>query len=109
MYRGGVRQLQPGIESLSDQVLRLMEKGVTSFQSIQLLRWCEEIGIECAWNLLAGFPRESPGEYARMAELIPFLIHLNPPCSCARLRLDRFSPFHARSDAFGFKKVRASR
>jgi ribosomal peptide maturation radical SAM protein 1 len=109
MYRGGVRQIQPGIESLSDQVLRLMEKGVTSFQSIQLLRWCEEIGIECAWNLLAGFPGESPGEYARMAELIPFLTHLNPPCSCARLRLDRFSPFHARSEAFGFEKVRAAR
>ena len=79
LHQGGVRQIQPGIESLSNQVLRLMDKGVTGFQNIQLLRWCEEIGIECSWNLLAGFPGESPQEYARMAELVPQLAHLNPP------------------------------
>jgi ribosomal peptide maturation radical SAM protein 1 len=109
LHQGGMRQIQPGIESLSNQVLRLMEKGVTAFQNIQLLRWCEEIGIECAWNLLAGFPRESPEEYTRMAELVPLLMHLNPPCSCAQVRLDRFSPFHSRADSFGFEKIRASR
>jgi ribosomal peptide maturation radical SAM protein 1 len=109
LHQGGMRQIQPGIESLSNQVLRLMEKGVTALQNIQLLRWCEEIGIECAWNLLAGFPRESPEEYTRMAELIPLLMHLNPPCSCAQVRLDRFSPFHSRADTFGFEKIRASR
>jgi ribosomal peptide maturation radical SAM protein 1 len=109
LHQGGMRQIQPGIESLSNQVLRLMEKGVTGFQNIQLLRWCEEIGIECMWNLLAGFPGESPAEYMTMAELIPLLIHLNPPSSCAQVRLDRFSPFHFRADSFGFEKVRASR
>ena len=109
LHQGGLRHIQPGIESLSDDVLRLMEKGVTGLQNIQLLRWCEEIGIECSWNLLAGFPGESQAEYAKMAELIPLLTHLNPPCSCAQLRLDRFSPFHTRADQFGFEKVRASR
>jgi ribosomal peptide maturation radical SAM protein 1 len=109
LHRGGMRQIQPGIESFSNQVLRLMEKGVTGFQNIQLLRWCEEIGIECVWNLLAGFPGESPEEYTRMAELIPLLTHLHPPCSCAQVRLDRFSPFHSRAGSFGFQKVRATR
>lgn len=109
LHHGGMRQIQPGIESFSDQVLRLMEKGVTGFQNIQLLRWCEELGIDCVWNLLAGFPGESPEEYIRMAELIPLLTHLNPPCSTAQVRLDRFSPFHFRSDALGFHKIRASR
>ncbi|HET9364137.1 MAG TPA: RiPP maturation radical SAM C-methyltransferase [Candidatus Angelobacter sp.] len=109
LHRGGIRQIQPGIESLSNQVLRLMEKGVTGFQNIQLLRWCEELEIECAWNLLAGFPGESPGEYTRMAELLPLLAHLHPPLSCAQLRLDRFSPFHFRAESFGLQKIRASR
>jgi ribosomal peptide maturation radical SAM protein 1 len=109
LHRGGMREIQPGIESLSNEVLRLMEKGVTGFQNIQLLRWCEELGMECAWNLLAGFPGESPEEYTRMAQLVPLLTHLNPPCSCAQLRLDRFSPFHSRAEKFGFQRVRASR
>jgi ribosomal peptide maturation radical SAM protein 1 len=109
LHRGGMRQIQPGIESFSNQVLKLMDKGVSGLQNIQLLRWCEELGIDCAWNLLAGFPGEDPGEYARMADLIPLLSHLTPPMSCARLRLDRFSPFHARSEEFGFRRVRPAR
>ena len=59
LRHGGMRQIQPGIESFSDQVLQLMDKGVTGLQNIQLLRWSEELGIDCAWNLLAGFPGET--------------------------------------------------
>jgi ribosomal peptide maturation radical SAM protein 1 len=109
LHRGGMRQIQPGIESFSDQVLKLMKKGVSAFQNVQLMRWCEELGIECIWNLLAGFPGELPSEYKRMAELIPLLTHLRPPGSCAQVRLDRFSPFHTRADDFGFCKIRAAR
>jgi ribosomal peptide maturation radical SAM protein 1 len=109
MHAGGIRQIQPGIESFSDQVLKLMDKGVSGLQNITLMRWCEELGIDCAWNLLAGFPSEEPDEYARMAELLPLLEHLDPPMSCARLRLDRFSPFHARAEEYGFRRMRPSR
>lgn len=106
MRAGGIRQIQPGIENFSDEVLRLMDKGCTGFQNIQLMRWCAELGIECAWNLLAGFPQESPGEYARLANLVPLLTHLDAPCSCARIRLDRFSPFHADPERYGFQNMR---
>jgi ribosomal peptide maturation radical SAM protein 1 len=109
LRRAGVRQIQPGIESLSSQVLRLMDKGCTALQNIQLLRWCEELGIDAAWNLLAGFPGEPPAEYEKMAGLVPLLVHLTPPCSCAQVRLDRFSPFHARPEAYGFRRVRPAR
>ena len=109
MRAGGVTQIQPGIESFSDAVLRLMRKGCTGFQNIQLMRWCRELGIEVAWNILSGFPQEDPAEYAAMADLIPRLTHLDPPCTCGMIRLDRFSPFHARSDEFGFRRVRPAR
>jgi len=109
LHRGGMRQIQPGIESFSNQVLRLMEKGVSGLQNIQLMRWCEEVGIECSWNILGGFPEESPAEYERMAEMASLLVHLQPPISCGQIRLDRFSPFHTRSDQFGFRRLRPSR
>ena len=86
-----------------------MDKGCTALQNIQLLRWCQELGIEPAWNLLAGFPGEPPAEYERMARLVPLLTHLTPPCSCAQVRLDRFSPFHVRSEAYGFRRLRPAR
>ncbi len=73
------------------------------------MRWCEEVGIECAWNILGGFPEESPSEYDRMAELVPLIFHLQPPLSCGQVRLDRFSPFHTRAEQFGFRRMRPAR
>ena len=106
MRAGGVCGIQPGIENFSDQVLYLMKKGCTGFQNIQLLRWCRELDIAVVWNILAGFPGESPAEYDRQAELIPLLTHLMPPSSCTPVRLDRFSPFHMNPAEFGFERVR---
>src|SRR5262249_20771184 len=71
----GVRDIQPGIESLSDGVLRLMRKGVSALQNIQLLKWCVELGVHPVWNVLWGFPGEDPAEYIRMARLVPLLTH----------------------------------
>jgi ribosomal peptide maturation radical SAM protein 1 len=109
MRAGGVTQIQPGVESFSDAVLKLMDKGCTGFQNIQLMRWCRELGIEVAWNVLAGFPGEAADDYASMAALAPRLIHLDPPCSCGMVRLDRFSPFHTRANEYGFRRVRPAR
>lgn len=109
LHRGGMRQIQPGIENFSNEVLKLMEKGVSGLQNIQLMRWCEEVGIDCSWNVLGGFPGESPSEYKRIAEMASLLLHLNPPLSCGQIRLDRFSPFHTRSEQFGFRNVRPAR
>ena len=102
----GIRSIQPGIESFSDPVLRLMGKGTSALQNIQLLKWCKELGIEPAWNLLWGFPGEPPEEYARMAELVPLLAHLTPPESHGVLRLDRFSPNFDHAERLGFVDVK---
>jgi len=106
MRRGGIISIQPGIESFSTEVLKLMDKGVTGAQNIQLLKWSDEIGIKPAWHILAGFPGESPAEYERMADLLPLLTHLEPPSGCRRIRLDRFSPLFNKSAASGLRNVR---
>ena len=102
LYSAGVHSIQPGIESLSTPILRLMRKGVTGFQNIRLLKWCAEIGITPAWNLLYGFPGEPPEEYARMAELIPSLVHFTPP-SLLPVHMERFSPYFDRPAEFGIE------
>jgi ribosomal peptide maturation radical SAM protein 1 len=106
LARAGIRLIQPGIESLSDQVLGLMRKGVRAVQNIQLLKWCKEMGIRPAWSLLYGLPGERPEEYARMAALVPLLSHLPPPQGVTRIRLDRFSPNFERAVELGFANVR---
>lgn len=98
----GARAIQPGIESLSTPILKLMKKGVSALQNIRLLKWCAVHGVRPLWNLLYGFPGESPAEYARMAELVPALVHLEPPTLCP-LMVYRFSPYHARPQEHGLE------
>ena len=106
LREAGVRSIQPGIESLSDPVLKLMRKGVTRLQNIQLLKWCRELGMSMGWNIICGFPGEPPEEYERMAELVPLLTHLQPPGTIGRLRLDRFSPNFFDAERMGFTALR---
>jgi ribosomal peptide maturation radical SAM protein 1 len=101
----GVTRLQPGIESLSSPVLRLMRKGVSALQNIRLLKWCRAADVYPVWNALYGFPNEPPEEYARLAELIPSLTHLTPPEYAGPMRLDRFSPYFEDPAGFGIEGI----
>ena len=102
----GVRKVQPGIESLSSRVLRLMRKGVSSLQNLQCLKWCKEFGIRVIWNILYGFPGEAPEDYAELLQLIQKIPHLDCPVSVNRIQVHRFSPNFDRAEEFGFTNLR---
>jgi ribosomal peptide maturation radical SAM protein 1 len=102
----GVAWLQPGIESFSTPVLKLMAKGTTRLQNVQLLKWCAELGVTARWNVIYGFPGEDPREYDEMADLLPSLFHLQPPSGSTLVRLDRFSPYWEAPERHGMVGVR---
>lgn len=99
--RAGINAIQPGIESLSDRVLRLIEKGVSAAQNIALLRDCASRQLDVNWNLLVHVPGDDEDDYAAMAALVPSLEHLQPPSGCTAVLIDRYSPYFMRPDAFG--------
>jgi ribosomal peptide maturation radical SAM protein 1 len=103
---GGVTHLQPGLESLSSHVLRLMDKGVRAAQNVNLLRWARYYGISVGWNILWGFPGETPEDYAEQAAAIPHLVHLQPPASADRIWLERFSPLYRQPERFRLRHRR---
>jgi ribosomal peptide maturation radical SAM protein 1 len=102
----GVLTIQPGIESFSSKVLKLMKKGVSGLQNIQLLKWCKEIGVEPIWYFLMGFPGESPEDYFEMASMSARVCHLPKPSGVNVVRLDRFSPNFNQAGQLGFTKLR---
>jgi ribosomal peptide maturation radical SAM protein 1 len=107
LYRdAGIREFQPGIESLSTAALRLMRKGTTGLQNVQLLKWCSQYGVRPIWNYLVGFPGERPSYYAGQAEWVEALQHLPAPEYFGRIRLDRFSPYHSRPNSYGIREMR---
>lgn len=99
----GVRWIQPGIEALSTSSLKLMKKGATAFVNLRLLKNCLRYRVEPAWNLLVGFPGESPEVYAKYVRDLPLLTHLRPPQGVAVIHFDRFSPYHFRAAEYGLK------
>lgn len=90
----GITRIQPGIESVSTRLLKLMNKGVTAIQNIQLLKWCYEFGIFPSWNVLHGFPGEAPEDYAHFPQIFRAVSHLCPPTGTCRVIFERFSPYH---------------
>ena len=98
---GGVKCMQPGLESLSATQLKAMDKGVTPMQNIVCLKWSYYYRIAVSWNILLGFPGETNDDYLHQIDLIPSLVHLQPPEATGKFWLERFSPYYARPHDYG--------
>ena len=105
LAQAGVRWIQPGLESLHDDVLKLMDKGTTTAVNLQLLKWAREFGIFVSWNFLVGFPGEEDEWYARTAEWMPLVAHLQAPQGVFRARYDRYSPYQTDPARYGLSVV----
>jgi len=103
LSRGGVRSMQPGIESLSINQLKEMDKGVSPLQNLQCLKWSSYYNIHVSWNILLGFPGETDEDYRRQIHLIPSIVHFQPPESVGKFWLERFSPFFTRPHTLGVR------
>ena len=102
----GIDWVQPGIESLNDHVLKIMRKGTTALQNVQLLKWCREQGVNAEWNILYGFPGETRADYEDMLAMLRQIRFLRAPTACGPIRLDRFSPYFLQPDKFGIRKLK---
>ncbi|MEU6708212.1 RiPP maturation radical SAM C-methyltransferase [Streptomyces wuyuanensis] len=104
----GMTFVQPGIESLSSRVLRLMDKGVTGCQNVRFLRDGQEAGLSVEWIYLHGFPGELPEDYDEIVSQFPALEHLEPPSrKSARIAIERYSPYFSKPE-LGFFPLRAA-
>ena len=103
LAKAGVRNIQPGIESLCTRHLQLMRKGTTAIQNIQLLKWCREFGVNPHWNYLFGFPGEVPEDYDTIPSTMRLLMHLEPPTGITQVHFERFSPYQFEASRFGIE------
>lgn len=97
----GIATVQPGIESFSTPILKLMGKGLRAVQNIAFLRYAADSGIRPVYNILSGFPKEKEQDVHAMLNMLPQLFHLPPPTSTPMVEFHRFSPYHNKPAAFG--------
>jgi len=105
LVEAGTVMVQPGIESLSSTVLKLMDKGVTGCLNVRALRDAQSTGVSVCWNYLYGFPGESAADYREIIRQLPMLHHLEPPGGSSRIAIERFSPYFDRPE-LGFPDLR---
>jgi ribosomal peptide maturation radical SAM protein 1 len=105
LYKGGVRIIQPGIESLSSHVLQLMRKGTTMLQNVRCLKWCRYYRMQVPWSILWGFPGETQADYRQALAAMRLISHLEPPSRCGRFWLERFSPYFDRKEGENIHSV----
>ena len=80
-----------------------MDKGVTPMQNIGCLKWSLYYHVMVSWNILLGFPGETNEDYQRQLDLIPSLLHLQPPEATGKFWLQRFSPYFTRPHEYGIR------
>ena len=104
LAEAGVRWIQPGLESIHDGFLRAIKKGTTGIQNISTLKSCRESGVRISWNILSGAPGEQPSWYDEMAELLPWIYHLQPPYKrLIKIRYPRYSPYFNEPEKYGLE------
>ena len=98
-----------GIESLSERVLTLMDKGTHALESVRLLKWCRALGVEVHWNLLTGLPGETAADDEDLLGILRDITHLAAPVACASVDIERSSPHFEDPGSYGFARVRPAR
>ncbi len=83
--------LQAGIESFSDEMLRLMGKGVSAIRQVETLKYCQAYEMKVLWYLLLGLPGETDAMVAAENEVIPKIMHLEPPNTVAHMMYLRYN------------------
>lgn len=95
MRKGGLFSIQPGVESFSTHILKLMRKHTTGVRNLELIKWCTYYGINNLYNVLLRFPGETAEDYQAQCEVISKIHHWQAPWAIAKARADRGSPMYS--------------
>ncbi len=104
MAKGGLTEVQIGIEALSTALLRRLNKGTTAIDNLAILKTCEALGIKSNSNLIIHFPGSNQAE---VAETLRGLAAARPfrPLRIVRFWLGLDSPVCKDPKGYGIRAV----
>ena len=71
-----VTPFQVGIETFSDKVLRLMDKGVSTLKNVQVLKIVAEMGIPLQFNLFTCYPNMTVNDLHEVLRVMDSITHI---------------------------------
>jgi len=105
MRQGGLFSIQPGVESFSTHLLKLMRKHTTGMRNLELIKWCTYYGINNLYNVLLRFPGETLEDYQIQCDVIPKIHHWQAPWAIAKARADRGSPMYTEPESQSVRRL----
>jgi ribosomal peptide maturation radical SAM protein 1 len=104
MSRGGIHEVQVGIEALSTRLLKKLNKGTKAIQNLEVLKNCEALGILNHSNLILYFPGSDHQDVAETMRNLEFALPLYP-LRCVQFWLGLGSPVWQNPKRFGIQAV----
>ena len=104
MERGGVQEVQVGIEALSTRLLKKLNKGTTAIQNMEIMKNCEELGIVNTSNLILHFPSSDNEDVKETMQNLEFAMCFRP-MRFVHFWLGLESPVWRNPKNFGIKAV----
>ncbi len=101
-----VKQIIPGMESLSTDLLKLINKGVTARENLLLLRNAYSVGINLFWFMLWGVPGDKAAHYREILRVLPYIRHLQPPAKFFCVHIERFSVYFDNQEFFNINNLK---
>ncbi len=102
--RGGLSTIQVGIESLSNSLLRRMQKGVSVIENIATMRAAQEHSLALEGNLIIQFPGSTQSEVDETLKNLDYVFSYSPLTSAAFF-LGHDSPVYIAPEKFGIKAI----
>jgi len=71
-----ISNFQIGIETFSDRVLKLMNKGVTALKNVEVLKAAAELGVPIQFNLFTCFPNMTEEDMTENFRIMDLITHI---------------------------------
>ncbi|MGB9712829.1 MAG: RiPP maturation radical SAM C-methyltransferase [Dissulfurimicrobium hydrothermale] len=104
MARGGLKDIQVGIEALSQSLLGRMRKGVSVMDNVKMMRHAEESGLNLSANLILHFPGSTDEEVNETLRVLDFVWPFRP-LKAVSFWLGLGSPMASDPSIFGIRSV----
>ena len=78
MQAAGMQEVQIGIEALSTRLLKKLNKGTTTIQNIEIMKYCEMTGIANSSNLILHFPDSDQKDVDETLRNLDFVLCFRP-------------------------------
>ncbi|MBM4136012.1 MAG: radical SAM protein [Nitrospira sp.] len=103
-----ISKFQIGIETFSDRILQLMNKGVTVLKNVEVIKTAAELGVPVQSNLFTCYPKMTTADLLENLRTMDLITHLlvyeNIQIFPGEFYLPTDCPIFMNSESYGLKK-----